>query len=594
MGAGGVNVSGGKSKIDSNFQSVTEQSGIKAGDGGFNVYVKGNTDLKGAAITSTDKAVQEAKNSFVTGSLTQSDIQNQAHYDAKSISVTTGVGTQPAGSQGTGIGFGLDSGDASSTSQSGISGIAGNADVRTGDKETGIGKIFDQAKVQKDIDAQTQITLAFSQQAPKAVATFAGGRANDLRDQAKNEPDLDKRAGLMADARKWDEGGVYRVALHTATGALSGGVAGALGAGATSGAAPLLTDLQNNVRDGLINAGVDPTTAALTSQAIALGTAAGMGALVSGGSTAGAGMGLAIDANNRMAHQSEYDFAKKNAKVVADALSKKEGRTVSVEEAEGRIIAEIQRNSDKQTADAAGGKHDYGIRSIVSCQNLNCKGDKNDPQYANHDYNSEFIAPNQAAYNAGQAQLGQGQTYNDLVTGNIKKDPVGTTIAGTGMIGLGLVTGTGLPALGMAGAGAGIGFGVNGTFQLALGNPFDWFSFGIAGVTGAASSGLGFIPAMLINTGGVLASSSMQGKNPNGAMAGAAVGTAMGFPIGSKIEGSLGNVMNPWYRQEWKDIGMGISTWVPKSAIPSWAAGIGSSIVQEKFGPDIQKKIEGK
>jgi len=312
-GAGGVNISGGKSKIDSNFQSVGEQSGIKAGDGGFDVYVKGNTDLKGGVIASTDKAVQDAKNSFVTGSLTQSDIQNEAHYDAKSVSITTGVGTQPAGSQGTGVGFGTDSGNASSTSQSGISGIAGNTDVRTGDQETGIGKIFDQAKVQKDIDAQTQITLAFSQQAPKAVATFAGGRAEDLRKQADQEPDLDKRAELMADAGKWDEGGVYRVALHTATGALSGGVAGALGAGAAAGAAPLLTDLQNNVRDGLINAGVDPTTATLTSQAIALGTAAGMGALVSGGSTAGAGMGLAIDANNRQLHPDERTLAKQLA-----------------------------------------------------------------------------------------------------------------------------------------------------------------------------------------------------------------------------------------------------------------------------------------
>jgi filamentous hemagglutinin len=268
---------------------------------------------------------------------------------------------------------------------------------------------------------------------------------------------------------------------------------------------------------------------------------------------------------------------------------KKEGRTVSVEEAEGRIIAEIQRNSDKQTADAAGGKHDYGIRSIVGCQNLNCKGDKNDPQYANHDYNSELITPNQAAYNAAQTQLGQGQTYNDLVTGNIKKDPVGTTIAGAGMIGLGLVTGTGLPALGMAGAGTGIGLGANGVAQIIIGNPFDWVSFGMAGMTGAVSSGLGFIPAMLINTGGALASSGMQGQNPTRTMAGAALGTAIGFPIGSKIEGSLNNVLNPWYRQEWKDVGMGMSIWMPKSPIPSWFGGIGSGAIQEIIGGTMQK-----
>ncbi|WP_211465745.1 hemagglutinin repeat-containing protein [Collimonas silvisoli] len=312
-GAGGINVSGGKSKIDSNFQSVTEQSGIKAGDGGFAINVQGNTDLKGAVIASTDKAVQDAKNSFVTGSLTQSDIQNSASYSANSVSVTGGVGTQPAGNQGTGIGFGHDSGDASSTSQSGISGIAGNSDVRTGDKESGIAPIFDANKVQRDIDAQTQITLAFSQQAPKAIGTFADSRANALKEQARTESDPDKQAALLADAKDWGENGKWRIALHSAAGALSGGVAGALGAGATASAATLLTDLQNNIRDGLINAGVDPATANLTSQAIAMGTAAGMGALASGGSAAGAGMGLAVDSNNRRLHPTETQMIKDNA-----------------------------------------------------------------------------------------------------------------------------------------------------------------------------------------------------------------------------------------------------------------------------------------
>ncbi|HWW04535.1 MAG TPA: hypothetical protein VNZ60_04505, partial [Collimonas sp.] len=208
---------------------------------------------------------------------------------------------------------GLDSGNASSTSQSGISGIAGNTSVRTGDKETGIGKIFDQDKVQKDIDAQTQITMAFSQQAPKAIGTFADSQANALKEQARTEPDPDKQAALLAKAEEWGENGNWRVAMHIAAGALSGEVAGALGAGASASAATLLTDLQNNVRDGLINAGVDPATANLTSQAIALGTAAGMGALVSGGSMAGTGMAVAVDANNRQLHPDERTLAKQLA-----------------------------------------------------------------------------------------------------------------------------------------------------------------------------------------------------------------------------------------------------------------------------------------
>ncbi|MBS9727176.1 hemagglutinin repeat-containing protein, partial [Stutzerimonas stutzeri] len=79
IGAGkpGVSVSGGRTQIDSDYQSVVEQSGIRAGDGGFDVKVKGDTNLKGGAITSTQVAVDGGKNRFETGgTLTTSDIEN--------------------------------------------------------------------------------------------------------------------------------------------------------------------------------------------------------------------------------------------------------------------------------------------------------------------------------------------------------------------------------------------------------------------------------------------------------------------------------------------------------------------------------------
>lgn len=85
-----THVVAGKSKINSDFASVVEQSGIKAGDDGFKVNVKGNTDLQGAIIASTDKAVADGKNSLTTGTLTTSDIKNHAEYDAKSVSVSGG------------------------------------------------------------------------------------------------------------------------------------------------------------------------------------------------------------------------------------------------------------------------------------------------------------------------------------------------------------------------------------------------------------------------------------------------------------------------------------------------------------------------
>ncbi len=50
--------------------------------------MKGNTDLKGGAITSTDKAIEDGRNSLTTGTLTQSDIQNRADTNVQSIGIS--------------------------------------------------------------------------------------------------------------------------------------------------------------------------------------------------------------------------------------------------------------------------------------------------------------------------------------------------------------------------------------------------------------------------------------------------------------------------------------------------------------------------
>ena len=66
-------------KIDSNYKSVTDQSGIYAGKEGFDIRVEANTDLKGGIISSTADA---DKNKLSTGTLTFEDIQNKADYKA--------------------------------------------------------------------------------------------------------------------------------------------------------------------------------------------------------------------------------------------------------------------------------------------------------------------------------------------------------------------------------------------------------------------------------------------------------------------------------------------------------------------------------
>lgn len=94
-GAGG-SISGGKTQISSNYQSVTEQSGIKTGDGGFQLEVGGATTLTGGVISSTEAAVQQGKNSLVTSSLITSDLQNtsQASAESSGFSLSTDMFSQ--------------------------------------------------------------------------------------------------------------------------------------------------------------------------------------------------------------------------------------------------------------------------------------------------------------------------------------------------------------------------------------------------------------------------------------------------------------------------------------------------------------------
>jgi len=67
LGQMGGSANYAKSKVNSDFLSVGEQSGLLAGDSGFNIKVAGNTTLTGGVITSTDKAIQDQKNLFETG-----------------------------------------------------------------------------------------------------------------------------------------------------------------------------------------------------------------------------------------------------------------------------------------------------------------------------------------------------------------------------------------------------------------------------------------------------------------------------------------------------------------------------------------------
>ncbi|UWE18232.1 hemagglutinin repeat-containing protein [Herbaspirillum huttiense] len=313
----GASVNASRSRVDADYASVGQQAGIMAGDGGFQINVKGNTDLKGAQIASTDKAVEEGKNSLTTGTLTSSDIQNRSQYSAESQSVSAGTS---GGKPGGGAGIGNASGSETSVTRSGVSGgavkitdaqaqqaktgqspdqVVASLDtsVRTGkDSSNSLAKNWDGNELREDVEAQAKITQAFGQQAAKMVGTYADQKEKELRlaaSKAAQDGDQAQSDALSAEAEKWKEGGAYRAGAHSAIGLLAGGVSGALGAAASSA---LMPDIAEQIK----KLGLPP----VVESAVALAAAAGVGAAVGGG--AGAASAYNVDLNNRQLHMVTY------------------------------------------------------------------------------------------------------------------------------------------------------------------------------------------------------------------------------------------------------------------------------------------------
>lgn len=110
--------------------------------------------------------------------------------------------------------------------------------------------------------------------------------------------------------------------------------AGAVAAGTTASAAPLLDKLQANVEETLVKQGMNSGAAKMIAQGGEV-TSASMGAVVGG--IQGAGTGLAVDTNNRQLHPKEVDWIKQNAKRFAQQQG------ISEQEAERRLAQQAFR-----------------------------------------------------------------------------------------------------------------------------------------------------------------------------------------------------------------------------------------------------------
>ncbi|MEB6478665.1 two-partner secretion domain-containing protein [Acinetobacter vivianii] len=234
-----------KSNINANHASVSEQSGVFAGDEGYQIKVKDNTDLKGAIITSTQLAETQNKNNLSTGTLTHSELRNVSEYDAKGISIGAGFNAGKNDAQGQkqpdtvlsksnkidghassqvgvskSLGFGLDSDKDSSVTKSGVNTknitIANEAgqqqltgktaeqlkseiltDVTTDtarENSGALNNVFDKDKVQKEINLQMDVTKKFD--------------ANRQEAKAEINKQIDELKAAGKDASQWQKAGV--------------------------------------------------------------------------------------------------------------------------------------------------------------------------------------------------------------------------------------------------------------------------------------------------------------------------------------------------------------------------------------------------
>lgn len=320
---GSASLSSSHGNANGNYAGVNEQAGIQAGDGGFNVNVKSNTDLTGAAIAST---ADPSKNSLTTGTLTYRDIENHSTYDADSSGFSAGAGVGVTGkSIGPGSVSGAggvtpmisqsDSGGESATTRSGVS--AGTINITNSAGQTqdigGLnrdtsnlnGTVSRTPDVQNLLDKQAD-TMNAAQAAGQVVAQGIGAYADTKQREAQRAADAAKIAGdttaqeaYQAEANSWAEGGSNRVQLHVIGGALIGGLGGGSVLTAAGGAAGAgLTAKMAGELDDISKGGTSGTGSELLGNLTA-NVVAGLGGALVGG-TAGAATSSNVQLYNQM------------------------------------------------------------------------------------------------------------------------------------------------------------------------------------------------------------------------------------------------------------------------------------------------------
>ncbi|WP_345769082.1 hemagglutinin repeat-containing protein [Citrobacter amalonaticus] len=293
-GASSGNVSTSGENVTQSGKSVTDQSGIFAGKGGFDITVGNHTQLDGAVIAST---ADSGKNKLDTGTLGWSDIHNESKTtgDSHTVAISGSMGGSGSG-ENRNVAPAIGTGHAEESSSGTTSSAISNGTLIIRDKNNQKQDIADLSRdtdnahhgVDVNGDVQKVKDNLAVQSEGAALATSALDVYGKYAEQKAKESNAALEARLTAEGKMQGETAQEREAFlktqpgyqstdygpgsefwtkgSAAAGLLAGALGGNLKAGAAAGAAPLLASLVAKQDNPAVRAALHGIVAAALTQ----------------------------------------------------------------------------------------------------------------------------------------------------------------------------------------------------------------------------------------------------------------------------------------------------------------------------------------
>ena len=340
---GKVNLTGNASRgsMRSDFDSVTSQSGIHAGNDGYEITVKENTRLKGGLI---DSVANADKNRLTTGTLAWEDMKNSADYKAGGLGIS-----YASKDEGTRL------------NERGLTPLISPA-IRGSADSTTKSAVSEGTITIIDREHQKQDILKLNRDTKNSL-----NQLQEIFDKTKVE-EKQELVGMLekygnqaihtyAESKDWKDGSTEKMLLHGAFGALMGDMAGGSAAtGALSGGVNeyVMGYLTKEKGEDWVQKHPD------TVQWIAAGVGAALGNLTDGDMAEAVNTALAATKWNKLAYES---MTKADIK---DLLRKANGNQMSDKEIEG-LLTDIISIVSKIDPEAAQSKYyEYGNAEAVN------------------------------------------------------------------------------------------------------------------------------------------------------------------------------------------------------------------------------------